>query len=426
MDNEENPEHLVTTEKTQIVEAFRMELLKKIFNKKFLFMYIFLSLMIVFFYYYKKYDRMEIAYALIYIAIGLFISLFYILKDFIYTPNRMEYKQIIMQDALFNHKGEILDEFEAFPMYKEFIAFHLERKSEDPYDDTVTSLQAVKYINAKMVDSFYVPLTNKDPLVAKYKLPLKEAIGRFISYAGDLPIIIYNQPFTHTYFNVMLDKEIHISFIDAMVMSKDIYGIMNKPLKDVRRYLKLTNLEGDKVGDAKVIGAIYLDYIYTATKYKTSEARKKRRLLKKGILVNHTDESKLTQPVSISELETRKVLSSADKAVQPKAKEASASPLIPTKRSVSSKGIEEPIVGSGISEKQTDEEIINEDAKNTQDTLKNLSLSLGNKVKKMGNTLSKFWQSLKRSVRDKVSDLKRKSNLKKTTPSENNESTKPS
>lgn len=403
-----------------------MELLKKIFNKKFIFMYIFLLLMIVFFYFYKKYDRMEIAYALIYIAIGLFISLFYILKDFIYTPDRMDYKQIIMQDALFNHKGEILDEFEAFPMYKEFIAFHLERKSEDPYDDTVTSLQAVKYINAKMVDSLYIPLTNKDPLVAMYKLPLKEAVGRFIRYAGDFPIIIYNQPFTHTYFNVMLDKEIHISFIDAMVMSKDIYGIMNKPLKDVRRYLKLTNLEGDKVGDAKVIGAIYLDYIYTATKYKTSEARKKRKLLKKGILLNHKDESKLTQPVSISELETNKVLSSANTLEQQKAKEVAASPLTNTKKSISTKINKEPAAESAINANQPEDQIVKDNDKNIQDTLKNLSVSLGNSAKKIGNTVSKFWQSLKRSIKDKVNDLKRKSNLKKTTQNEKNEGTKPS
>lgn len=394
-----------------------MELLKKIFNKKFIFMYIFLLLMIVFFYYYKKYDRMEIAYALIYLAIGLFISLFYILKDFIYTPDRMEYKQIIMQEALFNHKGEILDEFEAFPMYKEFIAFHLERKSEDPYDDTVTSLQAVKYINTKMVDSFYVPLTSKDPLVAKYKLPLKEAVGRFIRYAGDFPIIIYNQPFTHTYFNVMLDKEIHISFIDAMVMSKDIYGIMNKPLKDVRRYLRLTNLEEDKVADAKVIGAIYLDYIYTATKYKTSEARKKRRLLKKGTLVNHTDDAKLNQPVSMSKSEPKKVLSSTYTEAEPKNKEASSPPLTQKKNLIPTKSAK--VI-------KVEEEIIKDDEKSTQDTLKNLSINLGNRAKKLGNTISKFWQSLKRSVREKVNDLKRKSNLKKTTPSENNESTKPS
>ena len=399
-----------------------MELLKKIFNKKFIFMYIFLLLMMVFFYFYKKYDRMEIAYALIYIAIGLFISLFYILKDFIYTPDRMDYKQIIMQDALFNHKGEILDEFEAFPMYKEFIAFHLERKSEDPYDDTVTSLQAVKFINAKMVDSLYIPLTNKDPLVAKYKMPLKEAVGRFIRYAGDFPIIIYNQPFTHTYFNVMLDKEIHISFIDAMVMSKDIYGIMNKPIKDVRRYLKLTHLDGDKVGDAKVIGAIYLDYIYTATKYKTSEARKKRKLLKKGILGTDQNEAKLTQPVSVSEFESKKVHSTADIPYPPETKKVAASTLQHLKNIISSKIAKDP----AIEAKQPESEIINDKDSSIQDTLKNLSLTLGSKVKKIGASISKFWQSLKRSIKEKVNELKRKSNLKKTTQNEENEGTKPS
>jgi len=251
-----------------------MDLIRKIFNRKFVYFYSFLLLLLVFLYFYNRYDQEEISYALIYIIFGMLISLFYILKDFIYTPDKLNYRQIIMQDALFNHKGEIIEEFEAYPLYQEFVTFHLNRKSEDPYSDTVTSLQAVRFIKNRMIDSLFIPIHPTDPLLDKYTLPLNEAIGRFLRYAGDRPIIIYNQPFTHTYLNIKLDKEVHISFIDAMKMSKDLYGIANKPLSLVRKYLKLYNLEGDYVSDAKVIGAIYLDYIYTVSKYRTKEARR--------------------------------------------------------------------------------------------------------------------------------------------------------
>lgn len=251
-----------------------MDLIKKIFNRKFIYFYSFLLLLLVFLYFNNKYDKPEISYALIYIIFGMLISLFYILKDFIYTPDRLNYKQIIMQDALFNHKGEIIEEFEAYPLYQEFVTFHLNRKSEDPYNDTVTSLQAVRFIKNRMIDSLFIPIHPTDPLLAKYTIPLNEAIGRFLRYAGDRPIIIYNQPFTHTYLNIKLDKEVHISFIDAMKMSKDLYGIANKPLSLVKKYLRLYNLEGDYVSDAKVIGAIYLDYIYTVSRYRNKEARR--------------------------------------------------------------------------------------------------------------------------------------------------------
>ena len=250
-----------------------MNIVKGIFNKKFIFFYSFLLLLIVFLYFNNRYDKEEITYAIIYIFFGMMISLFYILKEFIYSPDRLNYKQVIMEDALFNHKGEIIEEFEAYPLYHEFVTFHLNRKSEDPYRDTVTSIQAVKYINNKMVDSLFIPIDPSDPLLKKYTVPLNEAIGRFLRYAGDLPIIIYNQPFTHTYLNVKLDKEVHISFIDAMKMSKDLYGITNKPLGHIQKYLRLYNLSGDKVAGAKVIGAIYLDYIYTVSKYRTKQAR---------------------------------------------------------------------------------------------------------------------------------------------------------
>lgn len=257
-----------------------MNLVKGFFNRKFIFFYSFLLLLIVFLYFNNRYEKQEISYAIIYIIFGMMISLFYILKDFIYNPDRLNYKQVIMEDALFNHKGEIIEEFESYPLYQEFVTFHLSRKTEDPYSETVDSLQAVRYIKNKMIDSLFIPLQTADPLLKNYTLPLNEAIGRFLRYAGDLPIIIYNQPFTHTYLNVKLDKEVHISFIDAMKMSKDLYGIANKPLSHIQKYLKLYNLDRDYVADAKIVGAIYLDYIYTVSRYRSKEAK---RLARKGI-----------------------------------------------------------------------------------------------------------------------------------------------
>lgn len=257
-----------------------MNFVKGFFNRKFIFFYSFLLLLIAFLYFNNRYEKQEISYAIIYIIVGMMISLFYILKDFIYNPDRLNYKQVIMEDALFNHKGEIIEEFESYPLYQEFVTFHLSRKTEDPYSETVHSLQAVRYIKSKMIDSLFIPLQTTDPLLKNYTLPLNEAIGRFLRYAGDLPIIIYNQPFTHTYLNVKLDKEVHISFIDAMKMSKDLYGIANKPLSHIQKYLKLYNLDRDYVSDAKIVGAIYLDYIYTVSKYRSKEAK---RLSKNGI-----------------------------------------------------------------------------------------------------------------------------------------------
>lgn len=260
-----------------------MELAKKIFNKKFIFFYSFLILLLIFFIFYRQREQVEILYALIYIFMGLLISLFYILKDFIYTPDKLSYQNIVMEDALFHHKGEIVDDFESYPLYNEFVTFHLKRSSEDPYNDTVVSLEAVRYIKHKMVDSLFIPLDPKDPLLKTYALPLNEAVAKFIMYARNTPIIIYNQPFTHTYLNVKLDKEVHISFIDAMTMSKDLYGIIHKPLRDVRRYLGFYRLDEDPVGHAKVIGAIYLDYIYTVTTFKKKENKKLEREKKRAL-----------------------------------------------------------------------------------------------------------------------------------------------
>lgn len=251
-----------------------MDVVRKIFNRKYLFLYCFGLLLAVYLYFRNKYGYAEITYSLLYIGIGFLIALFYVFKDYLYNPLSASYKRVIMEDALFNHKGMILDDFESYPLYKEFVTFHLKRTAEDPYSDTVSAIEAVRYINHKMIDALYIPLASKDTVEKHHVMPLKEAVGKFIRYAGDQPIIIYNQPFTHTYLNVKLDKEVHISFIDAMKMSKDLYGLTGKSVKDLRKFLGFYNLGDDEVADAKVIGAIYLDYIYTVSKYRKKESHR--------------------------------------------------------------------------------------------------------------------------------------------------------
>lgn len=253
-----------------------MEVIRKIVNRRFTYLYLFLFFMLLYFYLYNRDGEIEIAYAILYFSMGLLIALFYIFKDMILNPDKLNYKEVLMEKPLYNPKGEILEEFESFPLYREFIAMHLERNDEDPYGAEVTSLQAIRYRNNLMIDSLFIPLKPKDPLLKRYALSLKEATGKLLKFADNTPIIVYNQPFTHTYLNIKLDKEVHITFIDAMRMSKDIYGIFNEPIKEVQRYLRLVNIDDDKVRDARVVGAIYLDYIHTVTVYKEKEKRKKK------------------------------------------------------------------------------------------------------------------------------------------------------
>jgi len=409
-----------------------MNIVKGIFNKKFIFFYSFLLLLIVFLYFNNRYDKEEITYAIIYIFFGMMISLFYILKDYIYSPDRLNYKQVIMEDALFNHKGEIIEEFEAYPLYHEFVTFHLNRKSEDPYRDTVTSIQAVKYIKNKMVDSLFIPIDPSDPLLKKYTVPLNEAIGRFLRYAGDLPIIIYNQPFTHTYLNVKLDKEVHISFIDAMKMSKDLYGITNKPLGHIQKYLRLYNLSNDQVAGAKVIGAIYLDYIYTVSKYRTKQAR---RMSKKGqkITVQPLPE-KAPEAIKLTSTEKKTAIV---KVTSPEKPVITKSPASEQKEAIKLNSAEkttevlkvtssENSPKTDIIEKATKKDVIEKE--NTKDTSFKFDTKVPEEEKRIvthddskewkheiKNDLNRFGKSLRHIIADSSSQLQKKLNQKEDT-----------
>ena len=369
------------------------------------------------------------------------ISLFYILKDYIYSPDRLNYNQVIMEDALFNHKGEIIEEFEAYPLYHEFVTFHLDRKSEDPYRDTVTSIQAVKYINHKMVDSLFIPIDPSDPLLKKYTVPLNEAIGRFLRYAGDLPIIIYNQPFTHTYLNVKLDKEVHISFIDAMKMSKDLYGINNKPLGQIQKYLRLYNLGSDKVAGAKVIGAIYLDYIYTVSKYRTKQARlmsKKGQKLtvqplpeKAPEAIKLTSSEKKTEAIKLTSSEKKTEVVKATSSKQPENIKLPASEKKEVLKSISPDKTTEVIRSTSSVNPQKTDFVEKENTKNTSfkiDTKvpeeeKRIVAHSDSKEWKheIKNDLNRFGKSLRHIIVDSSSQLQKKLNHKED-PSKNKDS----
>jgi len=113
--------------------------IRKVLNMKYIFIYLFLILIAVFTNeYYKSGKKPELGYSIVFLLMGLTIAAFYIVKDMIYNPSRMNYRNVIMEKALFNHRGKILKEVDSVPLHKDFIALYLGRNSEDPYGATVS------------------------------------------------------------------------------------------------------------------------------------------------------------------------------------------------------------------------------------------------------------------------------------------------
>lgn len=258
--------------------------IKKILNKRYTFVFLFLALILIYTYlYFNGKKSQEVGYSIVFFFMGLTIAAFYVIKDLILNPTRMNYRKIVMEQPLYNHKGKITKEVDAFPLHRDFVTLYLGRTSEDPYGATVTNLQSVRYKDNKMTDSLFIPIESSDPLLQKYTLSLSDAIAKFNKFAGSYPVVTYNHPFTHTYLNIKLDKEFTLSSLDAMKMSKDIYGLFNEPIKKISKHLHLHNLNGDELAGAKVVGAIYLDYMVTLTHYKNQEMRKAKRLQKTAL-----------------------------------------------------------------------------------------------------------------------------------------------
>lgn len=253
--------------------------IKKILNKRYTFVFLFLALILIYTYlYFNGKKSPEIGYSIVFFFMGLVIASFYVIKDYVLNPTRMNYRKIVMEQPLYNHRGKITKEVDAFPLHRDFVTLYLGRTSEDPYGAVVTNLQSVRYKDNKMTDSLFIPIETSDPLLQKYTLSLGDAIAKFNKFAGSYPVVTYNHPFTHTYLNIKLDKEFTLSSLDAMKMSKDIFGLFNEPIKKISKHLHLHNLDGDELAGAKVVGAIYLDYMVTLTHYKNHEMKRTKRL----------------------------------------------------------------------------------------------------------------------------------------------------
>lgn len=235
------------------------------------------AILIVFFLFtysimYFRAKNVVIGYSIVYLLFTLLISVFYIFEDAIFTQeSTIKHEKILMQKSLFNPRGEFVGKFSIQPIYEEFVVFNLKRNSEDPYGAKVFALEAIHYKNNIMLKSLFIPL-KKD--IRGY-LPLSLALKKFYDFAGDLPVILFNQPFTYTYLNIKLNKEVHMDYVDTMKISKDIYGKQKVSASDLSKFLNFRNLKHDNLRDSKTIGAIYLDYINTINTAKKKEKKVK-------------------------------------------------------------------------------------------------------------------------------------------------------
>lgn len=227
---------------------------------------------------YLRLKNTIIGYSILYLLIALVISVFYIFEDILFKEeSTVKHEKILMKKSLFNPKGEFIEKFSIQPIYEEFVVFNLKRNSEDPYGAKVIALEGIHYKDNIMLKSLFIPLV-KD---IKGYMPLSSALKKFYSFAGDLPIVIYNQPFTFTYLNIKLNKEIDMDYIDTMKISKDIYGKHGVSVSSISKFLNFRNINHDNLRDSKTIGAIYLDYINTINITKEKEIKSKLKEMKK-------------------------------------------------------------------------------------------------------------------------------------------------
>lgn len=228
---------------------------------------------------YFRFKNTLIGYSILYLLTTLLISIFYIFEDILFKgESTSHHEKILMKKSLFNPKGEFIEKFSIQPIYDEFVTFNLKRNSEDPYGADVVALEGIHYKDNIMLKSLFIPLKKN---INAY-MPLSSSMKKFYDFSGDLPIILYNQPFTYTYLNIKLNREIHMDYVDTMKISKDIYGKYGLSLSSLSKFLNFRNLNHDNLRDSKTIGAIYLDYINTINSVKDKDKKAKLKEMKKS------------------------------------------------------------------------------------------------------------------------------------------------
>lgn len=196
------------------------------------------------------------------LLITLAIVIFFNLLRVFLSRDRGSYRSMILEKPLFNPKGRPENVSFKYPLFPRFIAVYFDKEGEDPYNDEIVSIQAVRYENGYLTDGLFLPIKKSKERKRRKLLYFEDAYRYLKTYTKDFPIIIDNKDYANTYLRENLNSMMLIDSTDAQSISKMIYpGLDEYGIEEIYDYLRLEAGEDDSIYGAKVVAAIYLDYL---------------------------------------------------------------------------------------------------------------------------------------------------------------------
>lgn len=196
------------------------------------------------------------------LLVTLVIVIFFNLLRVFLSRDRGSYRSMILEKPLFNPKGKPESLSLRYPLYPRFIAVYFDREGDDPYNDEIISIQAVRYENGYLTDGLFLPIKKSGERKRRKLLYFEDAYRFLRTYTRDFPVICDNKEYAATYLRENLNSMMLMDAVDAVGIAKMIYpGLDEYGTEDLSDYLKLEIEENDHLYGAKTVAAVYLDYL---------------------------------------------------------------------------------------------------------------------------------------------------------------------
>lgn len=243
--------------------------MRRFLNKKYILAYI-ISLIAIYYLIFKSargttIDKM----ALILCLISFFIVMTFHVMSIYFKKEQGSYRNINMERPMFNPRGKADNLRSVFPLHPKFIAVFLDSDNDNPNLSDIMDIQAVRYESGLLTDSIFLPVQRKNEKIRKNYLPPEDAIKYLRSYVKDFPVIIYAKDYSIQYINRYTDASFLYNSIDILPIAKMIYpNLESFETEALIDYLKFETEIEDKLYGARVVCAVYLDYL-RLNNYKT-------------------------------------------------------------------------------------------------------------------------------------------------------------
>lgn len=238
-------------------------MLQKLFNKVYIFVFaVLFTGILIFLNRYMDIKSDILKFSLNLLIIAMIIVIFFDFMRALFTRDRGSYRTMLLERPVFNPRGKKDNLKLTYPLYPKFIAIYFDRSLDREKKEHLHSIQAVRYEKGYLTDSLFLPIKKDHGRNRKRDLTIEEAFKYLDTYCKDFPIVVHDLEYANSFMFVTSNTPLFMYAADTREIAGMIYPkLRSYEIEDINDYLHIEVNDTDAVYGAKLVAAVYLDYL---------------------------------------------------------------------------------------------------------------------------------------------------------------------